>query len=188
MMLRFLVLLSLIVGAPLANATRCNGRIVDNGAYDFQVRQRCGDPFWVEQSSVVDVRGARSPIQVQTEQVYEPWFYNFGPQRLMLRLVFLDGRLINEQTLGYGVREIGNDCRPNGLIAGLSTGEIVARCGEPQSRRSNDALIVRRDGFGGRREREVPREEWVYDFGNTQFLRVLTVIDGRLQNVDTIPR
>ena len=38
---------------------------------------------------------------------FEAWYYNFGPRQLLRRLVFRDGFLVREETLGYGVDEIG---------------------------------------------------------------------------------
>ncbi|MFI4970509.1 MAG: DUF2845 domain-containing protein, partial [Lysobacterales bacterium] len=139
-----LLVFTLLLASPAAHAMRCGTRIVTDGDQDFQVRQRCGEPFWTDQFAKLEIIGAYGPLERQSEVVFDVWYYNFGPRQLMRRLVFRDGRLVREETLGYGVGAIGSDCNPNGLFDGLSAGELVARCGEPASRRSRNDTLVRR--------------------------------------------
>ena len=127
---------ALLLAAPTAHAMRCGNRLVTDGAQDFQVRERCGEPFWADRYTSVEIIGRDGPVEHQREVQFDVWYYNFGPHQLMRQLVFRDGLLEREQTLGYGVDEIGEDCDPNRLLGGLSAGELVARCGEPASRRS----------------------------------------------------
>lgn len=181
--LALLCLLSLL--ATPALALRCGTRVVSEGDRDFAVRERCGEPFYVDQFSSVQVRGANGPFESQVEDVYDVWYYNFGPRRLMLRLLFLNGRLQREETLGYGVTTLGESCNLDALPAGTSAGEIVAYCGSPAARRQQRSADIRRDNFGNERYRPVRIEEWTYDLGDTRLLRVLTLHNGRLQRVDT---
>ncbi|MCQ4165807.1 DUF2845 domain-containing protein [Tahibacter harae] len=178
-----LLCLLLLLAAP-AYALRCGSRVVNDGDRDFAVRERCGAPFYVEQFSSIDVRGADGPYETQVEDLYDAWYYNFGPRRLMVRLVFRNGELQNEETLGYGVNAIGDSCNVDALPAGTSAGEIVAYCGEPATRRTQREAVVRRDGRGNEQYRPVRREEWTYDLGANQLLRILTLHNGRLQSVD----
>ena len=108
------------------------------------MRDRCGDPFYADTYISVEVFGAYGPVEQQREVQYDVWYYNFGPRDLMRRFVFRDGVLVREETLGYGVNEIGGDCNPNRDYTGVSVGELVARCGEPASRRRAYDTIVRR--------------------------------------------
>ncbi|HSX62380.1 MAG TPA: DUF2845 domain-containing protein [Tahibacter sp.] len=167
-----------------AHALRCGTRVVDDGDRDFAVRERCGEPFYVDQFTSVSVRGADGPLETQIEDVYDVWYYNFGPRRLMVRLLFLNGRLQREETLGYGVTTIGDSCNLDTLPAGTSAGEIVAYCGEPAARRNQRRATVRRDGIGNERYTPVRAEEWTYDLGGSRLLRVLTLQNGRLIGVD----
>ena len=41
----FLFAFVLLIASPAAFAMRCGSRIVTEGAQDFQVRDRCGEPF-----------------------------------------------------------------------------------------------------------------------------------------------
>ena len=118
--------LGLLLASPAALALRCGSRVLADDARDFQVRERCGDPFWSETWRGVDVIGRDSPLERQREVQWSVWYYNFGPRALMLRLVFRDGDLQRGETLGYGVREIGDSCRANMNFTGLDSGELVA--------------------------------------------------------------
>jgi Protein of unknown function (DUF2845) len=180
-----LVLFCLLTAlAAPAYALRCGTRVVDNGDRDFAVRERCGAPFYVDEFTSVSVRGADGPLESQVEDVYEAWYYNFGPRRLMVRLLFLNGELQREDTLGYGVNNLGDSCNLDSMAAGTSAGEIIAYCGQPASRRTRREAQVRRDGRGNERYTPIRREEWTYDFGDNRLLRVLTLHNGRLQSVD----
>jgi hypothetical protein len=148
------------------------------------VRERCGEPFYIDQFASVSVRGADGPYETQSEDVYDVWYYNFGPRKLMVRLLFLNGRLAREETLGYGVNTLGESCNLDGLAAGTSAGEIIAYCGEPAGRRQQRQAVVRRDNFRNERYTPVRVEEWTYDLGDARLLRILTLQNGRLQRVD----
>ena len=187
--MRYLVLvLVLVLASPAAFAMRCGNRLVSSGDQDFQVRDRCGAPFWSDRYVQVDVIGAYGPVERQTTTAFDVWYYNFGPSQLMRRLVFREGRLIAEDTLGYGVSEIGGDCDPKRILDGLSSGELIARCGEPSSRRGQYDTIVRRSAPGLERWGDERREEWIYDFGDRRRVRIVHLVDGRVAGVELVPR
>jgi len=184
----FLLALTLLLFSPSAFALRCGSRLVTEGAQDFQVRDRCGEPFYADSYFAVEVFGARGPIEQQREVQYDVWYYNFGPRDLMRRLVLRDGVLVSEETLGYGVNEIGEDCNPNRDYTGVSAGELVARCGEPASRRTAYDTFVRRPIPGYERWRDQRREDWIYDFGEDRFVRLIRIVDGRVTGGDVLKR
>jgi len=172
--------------APAAHALRCGNRLVETGDYDAQVRDRCGDPYWVEDRYQLIANGDPS-VQTVTQVTYTAWFYNFGPDRLLVRLLFRDGRLAREDTLDRGVDEIGDSCGPGRLVSGMSGGEIVAYCGMPMSRNAQTGALVRRIGPGTYRQTDLAQEDWIYDIGGN-FLYVLHLLNGRVTSVDHIPR
>jgi hypothetical protein len=45
---RPIIALVLLMACTSAHALRCGNRVVDEGDRDFQVRERCGEPFWTE--------------------------------------------------------------------------------------------------------------------------------------------
>ena len=180
--------LLLLFASPSAFALRCGTSLVTEGSRDFQVRSRCGDPFYADTYYTTEVFGARGPLAEYRDVQYDVWYYNFGPRQFMRRFVFRDGVLAREETLGYGVDEIGSDCNPNRDYRGFSVGELVARCGEPASRRTNYDTIVHRASPGYQRYRDRRREEWIYDFGEDRFVRSFLLIDGRVEDIDTVQR
>jgi hypothetical protein len=177
-----------LFASPSAFALRCGTDLVTEGSQDFQVRARCGDPFYADTYVSTEVFGTNGPVQRYRDVQYDVWYYNFGPRQLMRRFVFREGVLAREDTLGYGVDEIGTDCNANRDYRGVSIGELVARCGEPASRRTNYDTLVHRPVPGYLRYRDQRREEWIYDFGEDRFLRSFLLIDGRVEDIDTVDR
>lgn len=183
-----LLILTLALFSTNALALRCGNRVIAAAAQDFQVRASCGEPFWTDRYTNIEVIGARGPLERQREVQLDVWYYNFGPRQLMRALLFRDGILLREDTLGYGVAELGADCNPRSDYAGVSVGELVAHCGEPASRRSRSDALVHRPRPGIELWRDQRREEWVYDFGDRHPARILRLVDGRVSGVDIAPR
>lgn len=187
-MRRALAALLLLGAAADAQALRCNGRVVDAGDHAIQITERCGEPFWIDAYTEVLVTGEYGPLEQRIERPVEAWYYNFGPNRLLRRLVLVDDRLVREDSLGYGVATIGAECRIDALPAGTPAGVVVARCGEPASRRERWREVIRRDGAGNARRRFARDEDWVYDVGSNRDLRLLRLVDGVVQGVERLDR
>ncbi len=183
-----LLLLVATASLPAAAALRCGSRLVDTGDADFRVRDRCGEPFWTETYLATDVFAQGRDVQRLREVRWDVWYYNFGPRALMQKLVFVDGALRSIESLGYGVGEIGANCDARMGYSGMSAGEVVARCGEPQWRRSSNDTVVQRPGQGLERWRDERREAWTYDFGDGQLLRTLHLVNGRVTAVEHTAR
>ena len=186
--LRCLVSLVLLCAcATSAHALRCGNRVVNTDDADFQVRDRCGEPYWTEDHYALIVSGADTALETRQEVVYTAWFYNFGSTRLLVRLLFRNGRLVREDTLDRGVDTLGDSCGPAKLTRGISSGELVAYCGAPSSRHEVVSEQVRRFGRGYEHRSNLYREEWVYDLGGN-FLYVLNLLNGRVDSVESTPR
>jgi hypothetical protein len=97
----------LLAGAP-AYAFRCGDKLVDEGDTRTEVRSKCGEPVEIIRKSILRALvywWHGRPIRIGTELVEVPveiWLYNFGPDKLMRRLRFEDGELVDIETLGYG--------------------------------------------------------------------------------------
>lgn len=63
--------------------------------------------------------------------------------------------------------------------AGMTAAEVLAACGEPDYR----DVWAQPAGYGAAYLGQV--EEWTYNFGSNQLLRVLRFRQGRLQRIDT---
>jgi hypothetical protein len=79
-------------------------------------------------------------------------------------------------------------CRSGRLVdVGMVDAEVIARCGEPKSRTSQD-VPVRSQGAGrGAVVTGATRvERWTYDRGQGTFDAILTFEDGKLVRIDLL--
>lgn len=94
-----------------ADAMRCGNRLVTLGDTRAEVRSLCGEPTDVETRAIL----RRPTYWLDGRIVYygdgyvevpvEIWLYNFGPYKLQRVVRFIDGRVDEIETLGYGYRE-----------------------------------------------------------------------------------
>jgi hypothetical protein len=110
--LGFLASLTLTAGllgpVPVARAEggfRCGSRLVRNGETEDDVAGKCGDPdavrTWTEQrTEAVWESGHMVERSVPIE--YVEWKYDFGRDRLLRYLTFVQGRLKDVRTGEYG--------------------------------------------------------------------------------------
>jgi len=113
-MLRYVKVLALLLlcgWSGSAFAFYCGTHLVHEGDTRAMVRARCGEPADIQvrtilRRPVVFVGG--TPFLSGTDLVEVPiefWVYNLGPNKLMRRLRFEDGELVEIETLGHGYRE-----------------------------------------------------------------------------------
>jgi len=88
--------------------------------HEVQVRRACGEPTTMRHIGRT-LRNINMPIEnhygggwtarhfpgygFSQEVVITEYVYNFGPRKLMRRLLFEGGVLVSVETLGYGYRE-----------------------------------------------------------------------------------
>lgn len=179
------LLLLLCLAAP-AHALRCDGRLVDEGDHAITVRERCGEPFWIDRYSEWLIQGEHGPREQRVEIGVEVWYYNFGDDRFMQRLSFREDRLQREEALGYGFNRLPKRCRLDTLPEGLTSGEVIARCGYPERRSESYRDETHRDDRGNARVHVSRREDWIYRGGSRRDARVLVMIDGRLADTQRL--
>lgn len=132
-------------------ALRCGTHIVKQGDLASQVREECGDPFYIGHYVGPPGADVETPADVPVAAVTtEAWYHNFGRQRLMVRLDFSGGVLAREQTLGYGFVGSGGPCDFNGVTIGMSVADSIARCGLAPNRSQSACRFgaCRRAGTG----------------------------------------
>jgi hypothetical protein len=169
-------------GAAGADGTmRCDNRIASEGMAAASLLAVCGEPayrdVWSGNFPGYGVGGS------------EEWYYNFGPN-LLLRVIRLrDGKIAQIDADGYGFSELPHPpCEPSRIVEGLSKYRLVLLCGSPltQQRRWVNVPLERygRDGrrFGGYYS-TVFQEEWIYNFGSRYLMRVVTLENGRVVDV-----
>jgi len=165
---------------PVMAAFRCGSALVSQGDWPLEVEERCGEPDYVATYPQAVVPGLGV---VQTE---EHWYYNRGPQSFIRRLVFRNGKLHREDSLGYGFYpDNAGPCNTGALQEGISEFEVVARCGQPLSRQVTWQVVTPGRAGLAHRSYPVPVEEWLYELSNTQFRRVITLRNGRVVDVES---
>jgi Protein of unknown function (DUF2845) len=104
-----IVVLGLLAASPAFASMRCGTKIINEGVSRSEVAAKCGDP-----DEVVTLRSVfRRPVLWSNGRPYfigenyievpiEAWIYNFGPNKLMRRVVFEAGFVTEIETLGYG--------------------------------------------------------------------------------------
>lgn len=190
----FLLLALLGPAIPEARAgdsMRCGSRIVTVEAHAADILAACGEPAFREVFSW-------PPPRVPGELAgVEQWTYDFGRNQLLHVLKLRHGRLVDVRTDGYGFAAQANAprrCRSEEIVEGLSKYRLMATCGEPLTRRTLGHVATlapgHRQRLGGwsRSNGHVPvevfREEWVYNFGSNRFLRIVTLDDGVVAQVE----
>ncbi|MDY6947233.1 MAG: DUF2845 domain-containing protein [Pseudomonadota bacterium] len=107
-----LTVVAVAFAAPAhADGLRCGGRLLRDGDSRAEVRAFCGEPVDVQTRTIL-----RRPFYTAggrllylgdglTEIPVETWTYNFGPNKLMRRVRFVDGIVEEVETLGYGYND-----------------------------------------------------------------------------------
>ena len=110
----------LLLIADPALAFRCGTKVVRDGMHEQQVIAACGEPTSVRHLGhtirAYDYRfRLRNPGHIYyrtpgvghfaTEVVVTEFVYNFGPRKLMRRLIFEGSVLVEIETIGYGFDE-----------------------------------------------------------------------------------
>lgn len=104
-----LALLCLLFASPvLAETLRCGNKLVYEGDEAAKVEARCGKPTQISHSTIFKYpsvwhNGRLYRLGDQEVAVpVETWLYNFGSNKLMRKLRFEDGVLMEIETLEYG--------------------------------------------------------------------------------------
>ena len=73
-----------------------------------------------------------------------------------------------------------------GIISdGDTRADVLAKCGEPDWKETHYEEIIDRPDPGTRRKVLITVEEWTYNFGPTQFTRIVTLKNGRVTDIRT---
>ena len=98
-----------------ADGMRCGNRLISTGDSTYDVRSRCGEPRDATRRTETRTERRRVRVacangearcereqEVSAEVVVDEWTYDFGPQRFVHYLTFLDGKLARVATGSYG--------------------------------------------------------------------------------------
>lgn len=185
-----LLLCAACVAAPAqaSSSIRCGSKLVSEGMLAAEVLAICGEP---------DFRDVWAPPGAYGYGYLAPteeWTYNLGSSQLLRVLRFRNGRLDRIQTEGYGFTPQGRGgCSPTDIRRDMSKYRLVELCGEPLTRyadyifysepQQDDWRPDLRDYYNS--YTPVYREEWTYNFGSSQLLRLVILENGRVTDVRT---
>lgn len=166
--------------AAFADVMRCDGGVVNTEDRSFDVLRRCGEPSYRDQWDEYLAYHHLPSAHV------EVWYYNFGPSRLLHVLRFRNGRLTSIDTDGYGFRSGSRDCSPGHITEGMSQFALLSRCGQPDAseRRLELRSLPRQHGHHTYPV-TVRVDEWLYNFGPSSFIRIVTLVNGRVDRIET---
>ena len=93
-----------LAGPAAADSMRCGSKLMTDGDPSDKVLAYCGEPASIERREILRGYGYYHGTTVNTayEVSVELWTYNFGPHKLMYRLRFEDGLLVDVDTLSHG--------------------------------------------------------------------------------------
>ncbi len=191
-----LALLAVPVAAAADDSFRCDGGIVSVGDSKLDLLGKCGEPAlrdgWQEERSSLGPWGAGASVA----QAVEQWTYNFGPQRFLRVVTLRAGKVVRIHQGGYGYtlpdsprpRSARATCDASALHLGDTKLDLLARCGEPASRDVRQEL--RWETVPGPQGTmtvsvTVDVEVWTFDLGPQQFVRVVTIEDGRVVAIES---
>lgn len=183
-------LLVLLPQPALAGASiRCGSKLVSEGMLSAELLAICGEPdfrdVWAPPGGTV--LGYVAPT--------EEWTYNLGSSQLLRVLRIRNGRIDRIATEGYGFAARGRTkCSMGDITVGDSKYRLLQQCGEPLTRTAD--YVLHADPHHDRRWRSdlrdygnsgapVFREEWVYNFGGNQLMRIVRLENGRVTDVET---
>lgn len=161
-----------------ALALRCDGEIVSEDAPAYVILKTCGPPDHI----------TRLYDPGHGDKGAELWYYDLGYGRLLRELKIRDGRLQQIRTLNADIppAEAVDSCQPTQITTGMTSYELLARCGAPAQREKRyERHGIWRDGrLYGYRDMWV--EVWYYAFDTTYIDRRVEIVNGRVESVDTV--
>ncbi len=185
------VLLALAAVSALADTSggpRCGNRIVSLGDTKAEVIIKCGAPVWKDDWTDQIINDVNTVDELRVSVARERWVYNLGPNSFLRFLSFENGRLTDISMGGYGYDERHPSLKPcdgDEIKKGYTQYEILQRCGEPFFKDSRSEERLSAVDKHSNRLVEIRVDEWTYNFGPDQFLRILKFENGRLVDIET---
>lgn len=92
-----------------ADSMRCGSRIVKDGDTIEKVLDVCGEPAgkertWIQRAPQYELGGRYYSFPGTEEVPVDLWTYDFGPNKLMRRVRFVDGQVVSIVELGKGAQ------------------------------------------------------------------------------------
>ncbi len=181
-------LIALLPGAGIASGYRCEGKIISVGDTSGELIAKCGEPDWKQSHTEEIIKTSDKNDKRKIVIDVEEWTYNLGPQRFMRIFKLRNGRVVDTRLGDYGFaeEEINQfQCSAQSVSVGDSAAEVVAKCGEPAWKDEREEIIRERLDDETVRKIYIIVEDWTYNFGPNQFLRIFTLRNGKVTKIRT---
>ena len=175
-----------LLSAQNSFAFRCKGGLVSTGDSKISVQKKCGKPTWIDRWAEEIIGLPDTDFEHRIARINERWIYNPGPTQFLRILVFRDSEVISIETgsRGFTVVPGMQRCDFELFALGTTSAEITAKCGEPDWQEQRYELVTHKIA-GGRRQISVTVDEWTFNLGPTNFMRILTFRNGNLIDTKT---
>jgi hypothetical protein len=183
--------LLLVVLWPFAHVAaeyRCADTVISVGDTSGELLMKCGEPDW-KQSHAEEIietidKDSKRKIIISVDE----WTYNLGPDRFMRIFKLRDGKVVDVRSGGYGSAKEQSgrsQCSDQIISVGDSAAEVMAKCGKPAWQDKREEVIREQLDDNTVRKVSVIVEDWTYNFGPNQFLRIFTFRNGKVTDVRT---
>ena len=103
-------------------------------------------------------------------------------RKIGILLLFL---FLSQTLSSSGARADSLSCRGGIISAGDRSIDVLAKCGEPASKESHQEVLGENLNDTTRQKIFITVDEWTYDFGPTQFMRIVVLKNGVVAAVRT---
>jgi len=184
----FLQLIAMPYFDTYAIALDCSGGIISAGDSRFDLLKKCGEPDFKDSHDEEFFESFSRGVGRKIIITVEEWTYNFGPSQFMRIVVLKNGKVadIREGNYGYlkGARSDQRECGGRIVLIGDLKSDVLMKCGEPALKDVHQEEFGERDNGLGQKV-YVTVEEWTYNYGSTQFVRIYTFRNGKVSDIKT---
>ncbi len=190
MILKIVVIIIMsLTGLSYSMATdfRCGTNIVTLGDTAYDVLMKCEKPGWTDKGEVEVIKEITHGEWRKVHINRETWLYNWGPNKFMNELIFVNDKLDEIKVLGYGYLEkdigrFGND--ENKLYIQMSKPEVLIHWGDPDYKTNMIEERVYKVKEKKFLKYNITISKWIYSFGVNRFQKTLIFENDRL--IETI--
>ena len=183
-----LLLVGLLPSALVAEEYRCADAIISVGDTSGELLMKCGEPDWKQSHAEEIIETLDKDSKRKTIISADEWTYNLGPDRFMRIFKLRDGKVVDVRSGGYGTskEKAGrSQCSDQIISVGDSAADVMAKCGKPAWQDKREEVIREQLDDNTARKVVVTVEDWTYNFGPNQFLRIFTFRNGKVADVRT---
>jgi hypothetical protein len=194
----FLLFFSLFFSQQNSFALTCGNKWVETGDRKVEVLMKCGEPLLVEKYHERDIiyrDFLGRVIKGRDAHTYvEEWTYNFGSNRFLSFLKFVNDRLFN---IEEGKRGFDGPLpsRPKAACGqtveqGDRKIDVLMKCGPPTLKDEKveeqyHSIFSEQDRLFEEQNSYRYIEEWTYNFGPNYFLYFIKLENGRVRRIES---